>query len=293
MLGCLGGADGPAEAPIVENARTQDQRPYAPEKGAALRRLTAGAIKRRKGRVTFPVVTAYDAPFGEFAERAGIDVILVGDSLGNVVLGYDETTPVTLDDMIHHARAVCRGTQRAHIMVDLPFGSYQVSDEDAVRSAIRLVKDGGATSVKMEGGSHVADRIRAIYDAGIPVVGHIGVMPQTAGLGPGYKIRSNRERLLNDARAVEEAGAYAIVLEVVDHEVARELTQTLSIPTIGIGAGPHCDSQVLVLHDVLGIYANPPSFVKQYAQVGTVATDALRAYADDVRNNTFPPPAGD
>jgi 3-methyl-2-oxobutanoate hydroxymethyltransferase len=265
-----------------------DARPYAPEKGIPVRRVTAGAIKRRKSKTLFPVVTAYDAPFSEFAERAGIDVILVGDSLGNVVLGYEETTPVTLDDMIHHAAAVCRGTSRAHVMVDMPFGSYQVSDEDAIRSAIRLVKEGGACSVKMEGGTEVSHRIRAIYGAGIPVVGHIGVMPQTASMGPGYKVRSNRERLLADAKAIEEAGAYAIVLEVIDHEVAREITQTLSIPTIGIGAGPHCDAQVLVLYDVLGMYPNPPSFVKQYADLGNVATEALRNYAADVRERRFP-----
>lgn len=264
------------------------QRPYAPEKGTSVRRVTAGAIKRRKNKTLFPIVTAYDAPFAEFAERAGIDVILVGDSLGNVVLGFDETTPVTLEDMIHHAQAVCRGTTRAHVMVDLPFGSYQVSDEDAIRSAIRLVKEGGASSVKMEGGTEVAHRIRAIYGAGIPVVGHIGVMPQTASMGPGYKVRTNRERLLADARAVEEAGAYAVVLEVIDPEVAREITQTLTIPTIGIGAGPHCDAQVLVLYDVLGMYPNPPSFVRQYANVGEIATQALRSYAGDVRERKFP-----
>ncbi|MGZ3504508.1 MAG: 3-methyl-2-oxobutanoate hydroxymethyltransferase [Vulcanimicrobiaceae bacterium] len=270
---------------LSEQAET---RPYVPAKGAAVRRLTASAVARRKGKAVFPVVTAYDAPFGRFAEEAGIDVILVGDSLGNVVLGYDETTPVTLEDMIHHAQAVVRGTTRAHIMVDMPFGSYQVSDEEAVRSAIRLVKEGGACSVKMEGGEHVAERIAAIVGAGIPVVGHIGVTPQTAGLGPGYKKRSNRERLLADARAVENAGAYAIVLEVVDHEIASEITQTLNIPTIGIGAGPHCDAQVLVIYDLLGLYEHAPSFVKRYAQIGDVATDALRTYADEVRNGQFP-----
>ena len=191
------------EGLIIVASRTvhpgkMDARPYEPEKGT-VRRVTAGAIKRRKGRAIFPIVTAYDAPFAQFAEKAGIDVILVGDSVGNVVLGYDETTPVTIEDMIHHASAVVRGTSRAHIMVDMPFGSYQVSDEDATRNAIRLVKDGGACSVKMEGGTYVADRIRAIYAAGIPVVGHIGVMPQTASLGPGYKMRNNRERLIADA----------------------------------------------------------------------------------------------
>lgn len=265
-----------------------DARPYVPEHGTTVRRVTAGAIKRRKGRTAFPVVTAYDAPFAEFAERAGIDVILVGDSLGNVVLGYEETTPVTLDDMVHHAQAVSRGTSRAHVMVDMPFGSYQVSDEEAVRNAIRLVKEGGACSVKMEGGTQVSQRIRAIYDAGIPVVGHIGVMPQTASMGPGYKKRTNRERLLADAKAVEAAGAYAIVLEVIDSDVARELSESLTIPTIGIGSGPHCDSQVLVLYDVLGMYPHAPSFVKRYADIGNIATQALTAYAEDVRERRFP-----
>ncbi len=252
------------------------------------RRITAASVGRRKGREPFAVVTAYDAPFAGFVEAAGIDVILVGDSVGNVVLGYDETMPVTLDDMIHHARAVCRGTQHAHIVVDMPFGSYQACNEDAVRSAIRLVKEGGACSVKIEGGERAAERIRAITGAGIPVVGHIGVTPQTAGLGPGYKMRSDRETLLADAQAVESAGAYAVVLEVVDHEAAREITQTVGIPTIGIGAGPNCDSQVLVLYDLLGMYPNAPAFVKRYAQIGDAVTDALRAYADDVRLRRFP-----
>ncbi|HEY9085122.1 MAG TPA: 3-methyl-2-oxobutanoate hydroxymethyltransferase [Candidatus Tyrphobacter sp.] len=267
-----------------------EARPYEPAKAAVFRRLTAGAIKRRKTKQLFPVVTAYDAPFARFAEEAGIDVILVGDSLGNVVLGYDETTPVTLEQMIHHAQAVARGTTRAHVIVDMPFGSYQVSDEEALRSAIRLVKEGGACSVKLEGGVHESDRVRAIARAGIPVVGHIGVTPQTAGLGPGYKMRTHRDRLLADAHAIENAGAYAIVLEVVDAEISREITQTLSIPTIGIGSGPHCDAQVLVLHDLLGMYAHSPSFVKRYAEVGRAATEALRTYAEDVREKRFPGP---
>lgn len=275
-------------SPTSSPADNADARPYVPTKNASPRRLTAGAIARRKGKTLFPVVTAYDAPFARFCEDAGIDVLLVGDSLGNVVLGYDETTPVTLDDMIHHAQAVTRGTSRAHVMVDLPFGSYQISDEDALRSAIRLVKEGGACSVKMEGGQYVAERIRAIVGAGIPVVGHIGVTPQTAGLGPGYKMRGNREELLADARAVQEAGAYAIVLEVIDHAIAAEITSSLAIPTIGIGAGPHCDAQVLVLYDLLGLYDRAPSFVKRYASIGRVATEALRAYADDVRERRFP-----
>jgi 3-methyl-2-oxobutanoate hydroxymethyltransferase len=269
-------------------ATVPEARPYEPAKAAVFRRLTAGAIKRRKGKQLFPVVTAYDAPFARYAEESGIDVILVGDSLGNVVLGYDETTPVTMEHMVHHARAVVRGTTRAHVIVDMPFGSYHVSDEQALTNAIRLVKEGGACSVKLEGGVHESDRVRAIARSGIPVVGHIGITPQTAGLGPGYKMRTHRERLVADARAIEEAGAYAIVLEVVDAEITREITEMLSIPTIGIGAGPHCDAQVLVLHDVLGLYGHSPSFAKRYAEFGRQAVEALRAYAEDVRERRFP-----
>jgi 3-methyl-2-oxobutanoate hydroxymethyltransferase len=269
-------------------AQDGDARPYEPEKSPAIRRLTAGAIKRRKGKVLFPIATAYDAPFAQFVEDAGIDVILVGDSLGNVVLGYDETTPVTVEQIVHHTQAVCRGTTRAHIIADMPFGSYQVSDEEAIRSAIRMVKDGGAYSVKLEGGVHESDRIRAIARTGIPVVGHIGVTPQTAGLGPGFKMRTHRDRLVEDAKAIEAAGAYAIVLEVVDHEISRDITAMLSIPTIGIGSGSHCDSQVLVLHDILGMYPHSPSFAKRYAEVGQLATEALREFAAEVRDGNFP-----
>ncbi len=266
-----------------------EARPYEPAKGPALRRITAGAIKRRKGGMPVPMVTAYDTPFAQFAEDAGIDWILVGDSLGNVVLGYDETTPVTMEQMLHHTAAVTRGTSRAHIVADMPFGSYQVSDEEAVRNAIRFIKEGGAQSVKLEGGVYEAQRVRAIARVGIPVVGHIGVTPQTAGLGPGYRKRTHRDRLLEDALAVQDAGAYAIVLEVVDFEIARELTEKLSILTIGIGAGPHCDAQVLVMHDLLGMYPHSPPFAKRFAEIGHAATDALRAYADAVKTQSFPP----
>ncbi|HEY5340172.1 MAG TPA: 3-methyl-2-oxobutanoate hydroxymethyltransferase [Candidatus Aquilonibacter sp.] len=265
-----------------------DARPYEPAKGPALRRITAGSIKRRKGTSIVPMVTAYDAPFARFAEEAGIDWLLVGDSLGNVVLGFDETTPVTMDMMVHHTAAVVRGSSRAHVVADMPFGSYQVSNEEALRNAIRLVKEGGAMSVKLEGGRVEAARIRAIARAGIPVVGHIGITPQTAGLGPGYRMRTHRDRLMEDALAVEAAGAYAIVLEVVDFEIARELTEKLSILTVGIGSGHQCDAQVLVLHDVLGMYPHSPPFAKRFAEIGNATVDALREYADAVRENTFP-----
>ncbi len=252
-------------------------------------RLTAAAIRKRKG-APFPVITAYDAAFARIGEAAGIDVLLVGDSLGNVVLGLPSTAPVEMEDMERHGGAVARGSERAHVIVDMPFGSYEASDADAVRSAVRLVKH-GATSVKLEGGRPVASRIAAIVGAGIPVVGHVGVTPQTAALGLGFRTRRERESMLADARAVEEAGAFALVLEMVDPEIARELTATLHIPTIGIGSGPICDAQVLVLYDALGLHPAPPPFARVFADVAATATAGLRAYAEAVRSGAYPPPA--
>ncbi len=256
---------------------------------AAVRRLTSAAIGARKG-TRFPVVTAYDAPFARCAEAAGLDIVLVGDSLGMVVLGFDSTTPVELPDMCRHAAAVARATSRAHVIVDMPFGSYEASDADAIRSAVALVR-AGASSVKIEGGIGVAARIAAIVGAGIPVVAHVGVLPQTAAIGAGYRRKNDRDALLADARAVAAAGAYALVLEMVDAQIAGEITRDVSIPTIGIGAGGMCDAQVLVLHDVLGLYPDAPPFAKRYAELAQVATDALRAYASDVRAGAFPPPS--
>ena len=253
---------------------------------ATMRRLTSAAIRSRKG-TRFAVITAYDAPFARCAEAAGIDVVLVGDSVGMVVLGYDSTTQVDLDDMCRHAAAVARGTARACVIVDMPFGTYETSDTDAIRSAIRLVRS-GATAVKLEGGAAVGPRIAAIVNAGIPVVAHIGVLPQTAAIGAGFRRKGDREALLADARAVEAAGAFAVVLEMVDAQVAADVTAAITIPTIGIGAGGACDAQVLVMHDVLGLYPDAPPFAKRYAEIATVATDALRAYANDVRDGVFP-----
>jgi 3-methyl-2-oxobutanoate hydroxymethyltransferase len=253
---------------------------------ARVRRLTAAAIRARK-QSRFAVVTAYDAPFARCAEEAGIDVLLVGDSLGMVVLGHSSTVPVDLEDMCRHAGAVSRGTARAHVIVDLPFGSYQASDEDAIRAAVALVK-AGADSVKLEGGVAAAPRIAAIARAGIPVVAHIGVLPQTAAMGAGFRRKTDRPALLADARAVETAGAYAVVMEMVDPELASEVTKLLSIPTIGIGSGGACDAQVLVMHDVLGLYPDAPPFAKRYAEVARVTTDAFRAFAADVRDGAFP-----
>ncbi len=253
---------------------------------AVVRRLTSAAISARKG-TRFPVVTAYDAPFARCAEEAGIDVLLVGDSLGMVVLGYDATIPVELGDMCRHAAAVARGAARAHLIVDMPFGSYEASDADAVRSAVALVRS-GAGSVKLEGGAGIASRIAAIVGANIPVVAHVGVLPQTAAMGAGFKRKADPTALLADARAVQAAGAYAVVLEMVDADCAAELTSALMIPTIGIGSGGSCDAQVLVLHDVLGLYPDAPPFAKRYAELAAAATDALHAYAEDVRSGSFP-----
>jgi 3-methyl-2-oxobutanoate hydroxymethyltransferase len=251
------------------------------------RRVAAAEIASRKG-AAFPVITAYDAPFARCAEAAGIDVILVGDSLGMVVLGFDSTASVELADMIRHGAAAARGAERAHVIVDLPFGTYEASDELAVASAIALVKHGGASSVKLEGGERAAARIRAIVAAGIPVCAHIGVLPQTAPLDSGFRLKRDRDQLLRDADAVAEAGAFAVVLEMVEDALAADITQRIAIPTIGIGSGPRCDGQVLVLHDALGLYPDAPKFAKQYATLSADATAALRAYADDVRAGTFP-----
>ena len=244
-------------------------------------------MRARKG-TAFPVITAYDAAFARCAEEAGIDVLLVGDSLGNVLLGYPLTASVELEDMCRFTGAVVRGTRNAHVIVDLPFGSYEAGDADAVRSAIQLVK-AGASSVKLEGGVRVASRIAAIVAAGIPVTAHIGVLPQTAALEAGFRRKRDAELLLADARAVEASGAFAVVLELVDEAVSAEITRTLSIPTIGIGSGAACDAQVLVLYDASVLYPDPPSFVKRYADLGAIATDALRSYAREVREGTFPP----
>ena len=208
-------------------------------------------IRSRKG-TPFPVVTAYDAPFGRLAEEAGIDVLLCGDSLGMVVLGYPSTTAIGLADMERHAGAVVRGTKRAHVMADA-FGSYEASDALAVESAVALIRT-GVSSVKMESGARNASRLRAIADAGIPICGHIGVLPQTAALDGGFKRKADRDALLRDMDATVQAGAFCVVLEMVDFEIAGEITDRFGVPTIGIGSGPRCDAQVLVLHDVLGLY---------------------------------------
>lgn len=239
------------------------------------------------------MVTAYDATFARLFDEAGADVLLVGDSVGMVVQGHDSTLPVTMDQMVYHSRAVTRGARRAHVVGDLPFMSYQNSVEDAVRNAGRLVIEGGVGSVKLEGGEEFADVISRIVRASIPVMGHLGLTPQSVHKMGGYVVQGRDDdtarKLISDAVALEQAGCYAIVLEGVPLELAKTITARLSIPTIGIGAGKHCDGQVLVSYDLLGL--NPhfkPKFVKHYAMLGESVKDAAGAYFDEVRGGSFP-----
>lgn len=252
---------------------------------------TLAARKRRGEKLT--MLTAYDFTFARIFDAAGIDLVLVGDSLGNVVQGGDTTLPVTLDEVVYHTRLVARGCRRAMVVGDLPFGSYQVSAEDAVRSAIRLVKEGGAQAVKLEGGVNAAEAIARIARAEIPVIGHVGLTPQSVHRMGGFRVQgrteSERARVLADAQAVEEAGAVAVVLEGMPADLAADVTRKLAIPTIGIGAGPACDGQVLVFHDLLGIEERiAPRFVRRYAELGHDAREALAAYVADVRSGAFP-----
>jgi 3-methyl-2-oxobutanoate hydroxymethyltransferase len=248
-------------------------------------------MKRRGDKIV--MVTAYDAPGGRLADAAGVDLILVGDTAAMVVLGHESTVPVTMEEMLFMTRMVTRAARRPIVIGDLPFGSYQVSDEDAVRNAIRLVKEGGADVVKLEGAGRMVARARAIVEAGIPVMGHVGLTPQSATMLGGFKAQGRTaekaRRLREDALALEAAGCFAIVLEAVPAPVAARVTADLSVPTIGIGAGRDCDGQVLVWHDLLGLYeGRAPRFVKQYARLGAEIRRALEEYADDVRSGAFP-----
>jgi 3-methyl-2-oxobutanoate hydroxymethyltransferase len=256
-------------------------------------RVTLPSLRRRKRRgEKITMLTAYDFSFAQIFDAAGVDVLLVGDSLGNVVQGQDTTLPVTLDEMVYHTRLVARGARRALVVSDMPFGSYQVSAEEALRNAIRCVKEGGAHAVKLEGGTSVLETIRRIVAAEIPVMGHVGLTPQAVHRMGGHRVQGRSEggraRVLADARAVEEAGAFAVVLEGMPLELAREITATLSIPTIGIGAGVHCDGQVLVMHDLLGLSEWTPSFAKPYAKLGALASQAARSFVEEVAHAKFP-----
>jgi 3-methyl-2-oxobutanoate hydroxymethyltransferase len=260
-------------------------------------RVRVPDFKERKRRgEKIAMLTAYDATMARLLDRAGVDALLVGDSLGMVVLGYDNTLPVTLDDILHHTRAVTRGAERALVVADMPFLTYQVTQADAVRNAGRLLQEGGATAVKLEGGRPVIDVVKRLVDIGIPVMGHLGLLPQTVHQLGGFVRQATRaedaDKLIADAHALEEAGAFAIVLEAVPSEVARSATAQVRIPTIGIGAGPDCDGQILVSHDILGLFdGQVPPFVKQYAHLADTIASASRAYIEDVRAGRYPQPA--
>jgi 3-methyl-2-oxobutanoate hydroxymethyltransferase len=248
------------------------------------------AMRDEGKRIT--MLTAYDYPTARLADAAGIPILLVGDSLGMVVLGYESTLPVTVDDMIHHGKAVVRGTQRAHVVVDMPFGSYQGSANEAMRNAVRIMQETGAGSVKLEGGVRSAELVRRLVDAGIPVMGHVGLTPQSVNAFGGWKIqgRTPRDgvRVMADAKAVEEAGAYAVVLETVPAGLAAKITQQLHVPTIGIGAGPYCSGQVQVLHDLLGLADLRPKHARRFLEAGDLIRDAFTRYKEAVETEAFP-----
>ena len=265
----------------------------APAKGKTLRKVRIPHLLRmkRKGE-RIAAVTCYDATFARLVDDAGMDLVLVGDSLGNVIQGQESTLPVTLEDIIYHCRAVGRGLRRAHLVADMPFMTYH-RPELAMANAGRLMAEGGAESVKLEGGVRVAPVVTELVNFGIPVMGHIGLTPQSVHAMGGHRIQGKgaqaRERLMEDALALQEAGCYSVVLEGIPASLAAELTAALRIPTIGIGAGPRCDGQILVLYDMLGL--NPdftPKFLKRYAEVGQTTVDALGAYKAEVRAGTFP-----
>jgi 3-methyl-2-oxobutanoate hydroxymethyltransferase len=263
---------------------------------ASSKKVTVPEIHARKRHgPALAVVTAYDFTMARLVDEAGADIILVGDSLGMVFQGLATTLPVTLEEMCYHGRAVARGTARAHIVGDLPFMSYQVSPAQAVESAGRMLKEGSFESVKLEGGRGVAEHVARIVAAGIPVMGHVGLQPQRVHALGGFRVQGRgpeaAHEIIEDARALERAGAYAIVVEAVPPDVARQVTAAVEIPTIGIGAGPSCDGQVLVCNDLLGLGRGPsPRFVKRYAELGEAVVDAVRRYTDDVRTGAFPGP---
>jgi 3-methyl-2-oxobutanoate hydroxymethyltransferase len=262
----------------------------------AKQKVTIPALKEMKEQgKKIRMVTAYDYPTGILVDKTDIELILVGDSLGMVVLGYDGTVPVTMDEMIHHCKATVRGAKNTLIVGDLPFGSYNMSISDAVYNATRMMKEGGADCIKLEGGLTVVETVRAIVNGGVPVMAHIGLTPQTASALGGFKVQGKdaaaAERMINEALKLEEAGAFAIVLEAIPAPLAEIITKKLTIPTIGIGAGVHCDGQVLVTHDLIGLFDRfVPKFVKQYANVSQDIVAAFNAYAEEVATGKFPGP---
>jgi 3-methyl-2-oxobutanoate hydroxymethyltransferase len=278
---------------MTSTIRRSPAEPSAMSQARAMHlQLTAfGELKRQRRPIV--MVTAYDAPSARLADAAGVDIILVGDSAANNVLGYDGTSPVTMDEMVMLTRAARRGTEHAFLLGDLPFGSYQVSDEEAVRNGIRLVKEAGADGVKLEGAGPSVSRARTLVEAGIPVMGHLGLTPQSVTMLGGFRAQGRTAekavRLYEDALALQAAGCFAIVLEAVSAPVAARISEALEVPTIGIGAGAGCDGQVLVWHDLLGVTEGQvPRFVKAYAELASVVRSALQAYAEDVRSGAFP-----
>ncbi len=259
-------------------------------------RVTTATLRDKKAKQEkISMLTSYDYSTAGLVDQAGLDMILVGDSLGNVVLGYENTLAVTMDDMVHHTRAVVRGTQNAMVVADMPFLSYHVSIEEAIRNAGRLIQEGGAQAVKLEGGVERVDVVKAILDAQIPVMGHIGLTPQSVNQFGGFKVQGKdletARKLLRDAQALEKAGVFSIVLEGVPSALAKKVTEEVSVPTIGIGAGPDCDGQVLVINDMLGMFSDyVPKFVKKYVDLQPLILEALKAYKMEVEEGSFPGP---
>lgn len=257
-----------------------------------MNKVTVPILRNKKGKEKITMLTAYDYTFANIMDNVGIDCILVGDSVGNVMLGYPNTIPVTVDEMIHHTKAVSKGTKNALLVIDMPFMSYQESIEQARRNAGRMIKESGAEAVKLEGGVKMKDVIRALVDIEIPVMGHIGLTPQSIHRMGSYKVQGKGEEaeaLIKDAKAVEEAGAFSVVLECVPRKLAKEITDMLSIPTIGIGAGPDCDGQVLVIHDLLGLFGEfRPKFVKSYLNIRQEMETAIKSFIEEVKEGVFP-----
>lgn len=262
-----------------------------PDEAGKLPLTELAEMKGRGDRIV--MVTAYDYPTGRLADAAGVDIVLVGDSAAMTVLGHDTTVPATMEEMVMLTRAASRGARRPLVIADMPFGSFQVSDEDALRNAVRFVKEAGADAVKVEGAGPTISRVVALVGAGIPVMGHLGLTPQSATMLGGFRAQGRTadkaRQLLEDARTLEQAGCFSIVLEAVPAPVAARITEALTVPTIGIGSGRDCDGQVLVLHDLLGLYqGRSPRFVKRYAELGEAIKDALERYTAEVRSGAFP-----
>ena len=259
-----------------------------------IKKITTHQLQAMKDRgEKISMLTAYDYSMAQLIDGAGIDIILVGDSASNVMAGHETTLPITLDQMIYHASSVIRAVDRAFVVVDIPFGSYQGNSSEALRSAIRIMKESGAHSVKMEGGAEIKESILRVLSAGVPVMGHLGLTPQSIYKFGTYAVRAKEdeeaEKLIEDAKCLEECGCFAIVLEKIPAELAKQVAQTVNIPVIGIGAGPHVDGQVLVMHDMLGITKEfKPRFLRQYADLGTLITDAVGNYIKDVKSKDFP-----